>query len=111
MEELNCLYLTSLGFAANFTLLKPVYFIYYKLFASRPLIISKKNTLHTLLIMASAGLHHMKSCAGHTQELEYVDFGSCALDILEYRWQLQCTDMVLISTTISISGNIKGTTL
>ena len=35
--------------------------------------------------------------AGLTQELEEVDFASCALDILE----LHCADMVLISTIIS----------
>ena len=29
----------------------------------------------------------LSPAAGHTQELECIDFGSCALNILEYNWQ------------------------
>ena len=38
--------------------------------------------------------------AGHTQELEKVDFESCALNILEYHWQSHCADTISISTII-----------
>ena len=39
------------------------------------------------------------------------DFWSCALDVLEYRWQSHCEDMVLIQPPYWISGSIKGPTL
>ena len=38
--------------------------------------------------------------AGHTQELEKVDFESGALNILEYHWQSHCADTISISTII-----------
>ena len=43
----------------------------------------------------------LSSPAGHTQEFEWSNFGTCALDISEYRWQSHCADMVSISTIIS----------
>ena len=39
---------------------------------------------------------------GHTQELEWVKFLSCALHI--YRWQSQCAGVVWIPITKSILG-------
>mgnify|MGYP001797595093 CR=1 FL=1 len=69
------------------------------------------NICKRLCVRVGICLFTRGSPAGHTQELEKVGFGGCALDISEYRWQSHCADMVSISPSFRFSGCIEGTTL